>query len=91
MYIYSKFGKNNIMIKAKYNLVSVKEKIKSFYEKQVYVKVNLGRNKIIQYRGILSGIYPALFTVSPNDKNFRGKTTYAYSEILCGNVKVKEI
>ncbi len=79
------------MIKAKYSLLSVKEKIKSFYDKEVFVKVNLGRNKIIQYSGKLTGIYPALFTVSPNDKNFRGKTTYAYSEILCGNVKVKEI
>ena len=77
------------MIKAKYNLNTVKEKIKSFYEKDVLVRVNLGRNKIVQYSGRLTGVYPALFTVCPDDKNFLGKTTYSYSEILCGNVKVK--
>lgn len=79
------------MVKPQYTLLAVKDKIKSFYKKQVDVKVNLGRNKIVRYSGRLTGIYPALFTVSPDDKNYLGKTSYSYSEILCGNVKIKTL
>lgn len=76
------------MIKPKHSLDSVKERIKSFYEKQVDVKVNLGRNKIVNFSGRLTGVYPALFTISPDDAEYNGRTSYAYSEILCGNVKI---
>ncbi len=59
--------------------------------KRVAVRVNLGRNKSVSYCGILSGIYPALFTVQPDDKDFLGKTAYSYSDVLCGNVNIKRI
>ena len=55
------------------------------------VRVNLGRNKILSYSGVLSGIYPALFTVKPDDDDFLGKTAYSYSDVLCGSVKIKQI
>ena len=58
---------------------------------RVSVKVNLGRNKSVSFSGILSGIYPALFTVKPDDEEFLGKTAYSYSDVLCGNVKIKRI
>ena len=58
---------------------------------RVAVKVNLGRNKSVSYSGVLSGIYPALFTVKPDDEDFLGKTAYSYSDVLCGNVKIKKI
>jgi uncharacterized protein Veg len=77
------------MIKPQYNLITVKEIVKSFYEKPVDVRVNLGRNKIVNFSGILTGIYPALFTISPDDIKYNGRTSYSYSEILCGNVKLK--
>ena len=79
------------MIKPRHNLLAVKDRIKSFYEKQVDVKVNLGRNKTVRFSGRLTGIYPALFTISPDDKEYIGRTSYAYSEILCGNVKIREL
>ncbi len=68
---------------------SVKDEILSFYEKEVRVHVNLGRNKHADFTGTLSGVYPALFTVLPHDKNYRGKTAWSYAEILCGNVRVR--
>lgn len=58
---------------------------------RVAVKINLGRNKSVSYSGILSEIYPALFTVKPDDENFLGKTAYSYSEVLCGTVKIKRL
>ena len=58
---------------------------------RVAVRVNLGRNKSVSYSGILSGVYPALFTVKPDDTDILGKTAYSYSDVLCGNVKIKRI
>lgn len=65
--------------------------IKSCASERVAVKVNLGRNKHVTFEGVLSGIYPALFTIKPDDENFLGKTAYSYSDVLCGNVKLKRL
>ena len=78
------------MIRPTQNIRNINQEIKNFFHKEVDVRVNLGRNKIVNFTGLLSGIYPALFTVLPNDANYRGKTSYAYSEVLCGNVKIRE-
>ena len=82
-------GNNSVMIKPTQNLQAIKDNIRSFYDTDVDVRVNLGRNKIVQFTGRLSGVYPALFTVAPHDKNYRGKTAYSYSEIICGSVRIK--
>lgn len=78
------------MIKSSLNLSQVKESIEKMREKEVNVTLNLGRNKFVNFTATLTGIYPALFTVSPLDKNFKGKTSYSYSEYMCGKVKIKE-
>lgn len=84
------FGKNNCMIKANLTINSIKDAVKSLSGKDVTVKLNLGRNKYVTFPAVVNGIYPSLFTVSPFDKNFLGKTAYSYSEILCGRVKLSE-
>ncbi len=57
--------------------------------REVDVIVNLGRNKKVRYCGCLTGVYPALFCVTPNDKGFLGKTSYSYAEVLCGSVSIR--
>lgn len=79
------------MIKQKSDIAAVKKTITDYFKRQVDVTVNLGRNKVQRFCGELSGVYPALFTVEPNDKNFLGKTSYSYAEVLCGSVKVKPL
>ncbi len=79
------------MIKQTSDIAAVKRTIADYFKKQVDVTVNLGRNKMINFCGVLSGVYPALFTVSPNDKSFLGKTSYSYAEVLCGSVKIKPL
>ena len=78
------------MIKVNTTINEIKEKINGLNKKPVTVKLNLGRNKFVTFAATLSGIYPSLFTVAPEDKNFLGKTAYSYSEILCGRVKIME-
>ena len=79
------------MIKATSTLSEVKQKINELKAKPVSVTLNLGRNKLVKFSGRLVGVYPALFTVSPFDKSFKGKTSYSYSEYMCGRVSIKEI
>ena len=85
-----KLGNNRYMIKPSKSIVSAKEVIEKLQGKKVDVKVSLGRNKFVTYKGKLDGIYPALFTVAPEDENYHGKTSYSYSEYLCGDVIIKE-
>lgn len=79
------------MIKSSISLSEVKTNIKKMQEKNVSVTLNLGRNKLVNFVGKVQGVYPALFTVCPIDKTFKGKTTYSYSEYMCGRVKLQEI
>jgi uncharacterized protein Veg len=78
------------MIKSTLTLEQVKHYIKNMEKKSVDVTLNLGRNKLVKFKGKLNGVYPALFTVLPFDKSFTHKTSYSYSEFLCGRVYLKE-
>ena len=78
------------MIKSALSVVGTKEKVKSFSGKNVEVKLNLGRNKFASYKGTVTAVYPALFTVTPNDA-FNGKTSFSYSGYMCGVVDLIEI
>lgn len=74
------------MIKPQISIAEIKRNIQDYYQKPVTVKLNMGRNKFVTFNATLSGIYPSIFTVEPQDKGFLGKTAYSYSEILCGKV-----
>ena len=87
---YGKIGKNRYMIKVNTTIKAIKDAIALLNQKPVTVKLNLGRNKFVTFNATLNGIYPSLFTVSPEDKNFLGKTAYSYSEILCGRIRISE-
>ncbi len=76
------------MVKQKIQFSNVKTSIESNLGKPVKVLVNLGRNKFAQFDGIVTNCYPALFTVSPTQP-FNGKTSFSYSEVMCGTVKVQ--
>lgn len=79
------------MIKSPLGINEVKNKILSLHQKHVQVTVELGRNKKQSFLGVLSEVYPALFKVTPVDQAFLGKTSYSYSEYLCGKVKLKNV
>lgn len=76
------------MIKQGRDLLQAKKSIEALRQSKVVVTQNLGRNKYVSFSGVVTGVYPALFTVSP-DLPTVGKTSFSYAELLCGNVKVK--
>ena len=63
--------------------------VKSCDNKRVVVRINLGRNKSVQFCGVVGGVYPSLFTVRPDKPDFLGKTAYSYADVLCGTVSLK--
>ncbi len=79
------------MIKSNISLSQVKTQIARLKEQSVEVTLALGRNKFVKFMAKINGVYPALFTVSPMDKDYNGRTSYSYSEFMCGRVKVKKI
>ncbi len=78
------------MIKYSGSIEKIKEDIVNLANKPVKVTFNMGRNKIVSFCGMLTGVYPAIFTVTPFDKTFNGRTSYSYSDCLCGKVKLVE-
>ena len=86
-----KMGHTTVMIKQKRDINAVKQMVQSHLSERIRVKVELGRNKSMEFVGTLSSVYPALFAVTPDEKDFLGKTVYSYSDVLCGTVKLKKI
>ena len=76
------------MVKSNINISLIRKAIEKEKGKDVNVRVNLGRNKVVSYKGRITNVYPALFTVSPYG-DFNGKTSFSYSEVCCGNVIIK--
>lgn len=79
------------MIKSGITLSQVKNYIAKLKEKNVKVTLSLGRNKFVTFSGRLVGVYPALFTVTPLDKSYSGRTSYSYSEFMCGRVRLAHL
>lgn len=68
------------------NLDREKTRIKNLLNKQVRLKVNIGRNKYEYYNGVIEGMYDSVFTVSVNGiiKSF------SYADLLTKNVLIKK-
>ncbi len=79
------------MIKPTQSLEAVRRKIKDLYGQTVEVSENLGRNKYVTFTGVLSGLYPSLFSVAPSDPAYRGRTAYSYADAVCGKVRLSRL
>ena len=68
------------------NLYKEKTRIKNLLNKQVRLKVNIGRNKFEYYNGVIEDMYDSVFTVSVNGiiKSF------SYADLLTKNVLIKK-
>ena len=85
------FADTTPMIKPTKNIQDVKQMVKAIAKQRVAVRVNLGRNKTVQFYGVVGGVYPALFTIRPEKPDFLGKTAYSYADVLCGAVTLKPV
>lgn len=71
------------------NVDIVKDKLNTMQGKNVKMRVNKGRKKIEIFSAILKDLYPSVFTVQVQDDKLRQSIlSYAYTEIVCGNVRI---
>lgn len=77
------------MRKVGQSLPEIIEKIKNMQGKNVNMEVNRGRKKIEKYVAVIEKVYPSVFMVSIKEPENRGNQSYSYSDVLCGDVKIK--
>lgn len=71
------------------NVDIVKDKLNTMQGKNVKMRVNKGRKKIEIFSAILKDLYPSVFTVQVQDDKLRQSIlSYAYTEIVCGNIRI---
>ena len=68
-------------------LDKIKLYIKSLVGKSVRFKVNIGRNKVERYDGVIYKMYPSVFTAHINGI----MKSFTYSDVLTKLVQIKEI
>lgn len=69
------------------NIDEVKAEIKNMVGKNINMEVNKGRNKIVKLCAKIDKVYPSMFEIKPYGNVVLDKTSYSYSEVLCGNIK----
>ena len=76
--------KNNLT-----TIEDVKEQIKLLQGNNINMGVNKGRNTIVRLSAKIDKVYPSMFEIKANGPCDLDKTSYSYSEVLCGNIKFK--
>lgn len=78
------------MRKATLTLNEIVDRIKSMQGKDVDMEVNRGRKRIEKYVAVIDKIYPSVFTVAIKEPAGNCNQSYSYSDVLCGDVKIKQ-
>lgn len=74
-----------------YNQARVVETIKALKGEKVELSINKGRKKIETFFAVIESLYPRIFTVSMQEGDAETTKTYAYSEVMCGDVVIKPV
>lgn len=70
------------------SIAGAKEMIENLKGKNIKLKVNKGRNKIVHLTATIDEVYPSMFVISPTSKVELDRRSYSYSDILCGDIVV---
>ena len=67
------------------DLENVKTAMRNIEGKRMLLEINRGRNKIDKFEGVISKLYPAIFTVTEDSGK---QQSYSYNDILSRNIKI---
>ncbi|ADL11610.1 Veg family protein [Acetohalobium arabaticum] len=70
-------------------LEQIKSDLESFVGKEVSLKANQGRRKIIKKEGVLEETYSNVFVVKVEEDRAPRKVSYSYADILTETVEVQ--
>lgn len=89
IYFLHKIAKNedNKMKNLK-TLPDAKEQVKNLLGKNVKLKINKGRNKIVHLTATINEVYPSMFVISPTSEVELDRKSYSYSDMLCGDIVI---
>lgn len=74
----------------KMNLTQIRQAVEDNLGKEVILKANKGRKKIVTNKGILTDAYPSVFTVQiENEFESIRTVSYSYTDVLTSTVELK--
>ena len=71
------------------NVEIAKKKVESLLGKQLTVRYNKGRNKIVYFDGKISEFYNNVFVITAYGQIF-DRVSCSYTDLLCGDVAFRE-
>lgn len=77
--------KNNLSIE------DVKKTINNLKGHEINIQVNKGRKKTIKFNCEVKDVYPGVFTVKVINPVNVDVISYAYTDVLCGNVIIQMV
>ena len=79
------------MVSSVEKLQNVKDEIMQLKGQDIRLIVNKGRKKIVKFNGIIESVYPSMFVIKPKENVELERTSYAYNDVLCGDISYKKI
>ena len=70
------------------DITLAKKKVESLLGKQLKVRYNKGRNKIVYFDGVISEFYNNVFIITVKDEIF-DRISCSYTDLLCGDIAFK--
>lgn len=74
---------------SKESMVRLKQDVESYIGQEIDIKSNVGRNKILNKRGIIDSAYSNLFVVRESDSE--RKLSYSYADILMNSLEITKV
>lgn len=72
------------------NLDDIKQTVGSLMGKPVSVRLNRGRNRVKNYRGVISEMHGNVFVVTLSGSAVMDRISCSYTDMLCGEVTIAE-
>lgn len=85
-----KIAKKENLMKNQLTLSDIKSKVNSLKGRNIELKINKGRNKIVNLTAIIDQVYPSMFVISPTCEVDLDRKSYSYNDVLCGDIRFLE-
>jgi len=79
------------MRKVEKSIEDIVSNIKELRGEMVAMQVSHGRRHIEKLVGKIENIYPSVFVVNVGETHIPSKISCSFSEVMCGNVKIKKM
>lgn len=79
-----------VLLEMKVDLNEIRKRVEDNLGKEVILKANKGRKRIVTKKGILTDAYPSVFTVQiENEFESIRTVSYSYTDVLTSTVELK--